>query len=662
MHTVAVGGRDRGAAAALEALGSRCGRPTAGSMAGATSPASRTTARRCSGQPHRRCAPVHVRQVGRLGALRGRRNSLPFIEAQSVRPGMVDVRRGRRLRRRRVGRAGPARRQRSTTSTSRARTTSSPSGLVTHNSIYGFRGADIRNILDFEDDYPDAHVVQLEQNYRSTQTILSAANAVIANNRGRKVKSLWTEIGEGDPIKVRELDDEHAEARFVVGGDRAAGRRGRVARRDRRLLPDERAVAGARGHARARADRLPGHRRHEVLRARRDQGRDRLPDLPRQPGRRRRVHAHRQLAQARDRPDVAVARARPRRHDGHHAVGGAPSTPTGVPALGTAAQKALGRFMSTMERLRERARATRPVGELLEETAARDGLPRRARGRADDRGAGPDREPRRSSCRSRASTTRTAAPARTRGVEEFLQQIALLADADTRRDDEGLVTLMTLHNAKGLEFPIVFIIGCEDGVFPHSPRARRGRRGGGAPARLRRHHPRHARPLHHLRAPPQRRSAPSPTALRSRFLDEIPRELTDQPDRNAVGAGRPAGAGRVASWATAAAASRGGSRRGGAGAAATRPAQRLPRSATTSSTPRSARASSPASSPAAIVVVRFAGDGSRAQAHGRLRADPQALRRASGAVRDGAAGARADGDGERRRAARPAARRRDQPR
>src|SRR6185369_4294157 len=84
-------------------------------------------------------------------------------------------------------------------------------------SVYSFRGADIRNILDFQDDYPDAEVVRLEQNYRSTQTILSVANAVITHNRGRMGKSLWTDLGEGDPVKVRELDDEHAEARFVVG-------------------------------------------------------------------------------------------------------------------------------------------------------------------------------------------------------------------------------------------------------------------------------------------------------------------------------------------------------------------------------------------------------------------------------------------------------------
>src|SRR5215218_5569266 len=83
-------------------------------------------------------------------------------------------------------------------------------------SIYAFRGADIRNILDFEDDFPDAQVVKLEQNYRSTQTILNASNAVIANNRQRKPKQLWSELGEGSPVHLRELEDERAEARFVV--------------------------------------------------------------------------------------------------------------------------------------------------------------------------------------------------------------------------------------------------------------------------------------------------------------------------------------------------------------------------------------------------------------------------------------------------------------
>src|SRR5207244_10507264 len=83
-------------------------------------------------------------------------------------------------------------------------------------SVYGFRGADINNILDFERDFPGSTVVKLEQNYRSTQTLLSAANAVVSHNVGRKPKELWSDVGEGDPVRVTELDDEHAEARFVA--------------------------------------------------------------------------------------------------------------------------------------------------------------------------------------------------------------------------------------------------------------------------------------------------------------------------------------------------------------------------------------------------------------------------------------------------------------
>ena len=143
-------------------------------------------------------------------------NSLPFTQASSVRPGMVmfDERGGYDA----VESVEPVRLDRPVYDLDIAHTHNFvANGLVTHNSIYGFRGADITNILEFEDSFPDAHVVKLEQNYRSTQTILDAANAVIRNNRGQKPKSLWTEIGQGDPIKIRELDDEHAEARYVTG-------------------------------------------------------------------------------------------------------------------------------------------------------------------------------------------------------------------------------------------------------------------------------------------------------------------------------------------------------------------------------------------------------------------------------------------------------------
>src|SRR6476660_2713222 len=89
-------------------------------------------------------------------------------------------------------------------------------GIVTHNSIYAFRGADISNILDFERDFPGAATIALEQNYRSTNAILGAANAVIENNRDRKPKRLFSELGEGDPVQVVEVEDEHTEARFVA--------------------------------------------------------------------------------------------------------------------------------------------------------------------------------------------------------------------------------------------------------------------------------------------------------------------------------------------------------------------------------------------------------------------------------------------------------------
>ena len=159
-----------------------------------------------------------------------------------------------------------------------------------------------------------------------------------------------------------------------------------------------------------------------------------------------------------------------------------------------------------------------------------------------------------SSSRSRASTTASRARGRTAGVAEFLQQISLIADADTLRDDEGLVTLMTLHNAKGLEFPIVFMIGCEDGVFPHS----RALDEGSLEEERRLAYVGITRAMRDLYITYARRRnvfGDQSFGVRSRFIDEIPRELTDQPDRNAVGAGRPAGLGRVASWGTAAAAS-----------------------------------------------------------------------------------------------------------
>jgi DNA helicase-2/ATP-dependent DNA helicase PcrA len=223
-----------------------------------------------------------------------------------------------------------------------------------------------------------------------------------------------------------------------------------------------------------------------------------------------------------------------------------------IPTLGTAARKAIGRFMSTMTRLAERVGTDASVAEILEETLRETGYydaleaerTIEAQGRIENLQAFVDRA---------GEYDRTESEGEDAGVAEFLQQISLIADADQLRDDEGLVTLMTLHNAKGLEFPIVFIIGCEEGVFPHS----RALDDGTLEEERRLAYvgiTRAMRDLYITYARQRNMFGSSTPGLRSRFVDEIPRELTDQPDRNAIGIGRPAGLGRVASWATAAAA------------------------------------------------------------------------------------------------------------
>jgi superfamily I DNA/RNA helicase len=496
---------------------------------------------------------VHVKRVARLGAIGAPgSNALAMVPAGSVKPGMVmvddsgafDV----------------------VTSVERVpldvpvydlnveRTHNFiANGLVTHNSVYGFRGADIRNILDFEDDYVDAHVVRLEQNYRSTQTILSAANAVVSNNRGRKAKSLWTEIGEGDPIKVRELADEHAEARFVAAEIERLVDEG-VSRAELavfyRTNAQSRVLEDMLVRAQIGYQVIGGTKFYE-----RAEIKDAIAYLtflvnPADGG------AFTRIANS---PKRGIGQTSLSRVLAHAETMGitpweAAAAAEDVPTLGTAARRALGRFMSTLERLKERVDAGAPVAEVLEEmlreTGYLDALEAERTIEAQGRIENLEELVR----VGREYDANAGAEGEAAGVAEFLQQIALIADADSIRDDEGLVTLMTLHNAKGLEFPIVFMIGCEDGVFPHS----RALDEGALEEERRLAYVGITRAMRDLYITYARRRnvfGAESFGVRSRFIDEIPRELTDQPDRNAVGIGRPAGAGRVASWATAAAAS-----------------------------------------------------------------------------------------------------------
>src|SRR5205085_6045014 len=161
---------------------------------------------------------VSVRFTARLGiqdAPSAKGNSLPFMRASAVRPGMVVVTGSGEFDI--VEHVEAVELEQPVYDLDVERTHNFVANdVVTHNSIYAFRGADIRNILDFERDFPGTRTIPLEQNYRSTNSILGAANAVITHNRERKEKNLWSELGEGEPVRVIEVEDEHAEARFVA--------------------------------------------------------------------------------------------------------------------------------------------------------------------------------------------------------------------------------------------------------------------------------------------------------------------------------------------------------------------------------------------------------------------------------------------------------------
>jgi DNA helicase-2/ATP-dependent DNA helicase PcrA len=332
-------------------------------------------------------------------------------------------------------------------------------------SIYSFRGADIRNILDFQDDFPDATVVKLEQNYRSTQTILSASNALIAHNRAQMHKTLWTDQGEGDPIVVRELEDEHAEARYVLGEVQRLVDEG-VSLAEiavfYRTNAQSRVLEDALVRAEVAYQVIGGTKFYE-----RAEVKDTMAYLT-------------LLANPADAISFTRVANSPKRGIGQtslsrvlaHAenmgitVWEAANDPAGVPGLGTAAVRSFERFMSTMNGLRERVADSVPMGDLLEavlsETGYLDALEAErtieAQGRIENLGE----------LVAVAREFDAVAPAEADRLDVFLQQIALQSDTDNRKDDAGMVTLMTLHNAKGLEYPIVYMIGCEEGVFPHS--------------------------------------------------------------------------------------------------------------------------------------------------------------------------------------------------
>jgi DNA helicase-2/ATP-dependent DNA helicase PcrA len=407
---------------------------------------------------------VSVRFTARLAAQqRGRledRNSLPFMPASAIRPGMVMVNEDGEFEvAERVERVVL---DRPVYDLDVERTHNFvASGLVTHNSIYAFRGADIRNIMEFERDFPGTRVIALEQNYRSTNTILRTANAIIEHNRERKPKRLFSDLGEGEPVRVVEVEDEHAEARFVaaeiaslIDGGLSASEIAVFYRTNAqsRVLEDVlvrqdvpyQVVGGPRFYERAEIRDAIAYL--NVLSNPSDAG---------------------SLLRIANRPRRGIGDTTLQRLVAHAEATGrtlfeAMADPEAA-GVAAASARAVRGFRSLMESLLAVSQELR-VDELVERVLERSGTLEaleaertiEARGRVENLQelVGVARE-----YRQRAEEPTLAG---------FLQEISLVSDQDTIRDDRGLVTLMTLHNAKGLEFKAVYAIGMEEGIFPHS--------------------------------------------------------------------------------------------------------------------------------------------------------------------------------------------------
>ncbi len=351
-------------------------------------------------------------------------------------------------------------------------------------SIYAFRGATIRNIEDFERDYPDATTILLEQNYRSTQTILNAANSVISRNTGRREKRLWTEEGEGELIVGYVADNEHDEARFVAEEiDSLADSEG-LKYSDVAVFYRTNNSSRALEEVFIRAG-IP----YKVVGGVRFYERREIRDI---------VAYLRVL----DNPGDAVSMRRilntPRRGIGDRAeacvavyaenTGGSfndalqAAAEGRVPMLNSRSEKAIASFVQLLDSLR--GKLDDELGDLVEAVLERTGYRRELEASSDPQDlARLDNLNELVSVAHEFSTDLANARALAEQDEgepvdedipdtgvlaQFLERVSLVADADEIPEDgAGVVTMMTLHTAKGLEFPAVFVTGWEDGMFPH---------------------------------------------------------------------------------------------------------------------------------------------------------------------------------------------------
>ena len=338
-------------------------------------------------------------------------------------------------------------------------------------SIYAFRGATIRNIEEFEQDYPDATVILLEQNYRSTQNILAAANAVVSVNRGRKPKNLWSDQGAGPPLVGYVADNEHDEAAFVAEEvdrltDAGQATPGEVAvfyrtNAQSRVFEEVfirvglpyRVVGGVRFYERREVRDLLAYLRL-IANPADEVSLRRVLNVPKR-GIGDRAEEYVAAFGQRDRITFAEALSRP----------------ADVPGLAARSASAIEGFNTLIAELRELAE-TVPVADLTEAVLDRTGYIEALEQSSDLQDAS-----RVENLEELVSVAREYDGIHMRGAGEvggtladFLEQVSLVADADQIPDGEdhgGLVTMMTLHTAKGLEFPVVFLTGMEEEVFPH---------------------------------------------------------------------------------------------------------------------------------------------------------------------------------------------------
>lgn len=350
-------------------------------------------------------------------------------------------------------------------------------------SIYAFRGATIRNIIEFEQDFPSARTIVLEQNYRSTQTILSAANAVIKENQGRRPKKLWTDQGDGQQITLYVADDEQGEARYIT--------------RQIDALIDEGAKAGdiavfyrANAQSRALEDQLirvglP----YKVVGGTRFYERREIKDA---------IAYLRVLTNPVDEINLRRILNTPKRGIGERAeaavsvlaeqerisFGEALERASEAPGIATRSLGAIEKFVSLMSRVREKVEKGEGPSDVLEEILSESGYyaslqssddpqdESRLENLAELVSVAADFEADLAAAEAAASEfeDEQGGPEAPSGslVDQFLEKVSLVADSDQIPEGEDqFVTLMTLHTAKGLEFPIVFLTGMEDGTFPH---------------------------------------------------------------------------------------------------------------------------------------------------------------------------------------------------